>query len=169
MSVACWLSGRQRSNPKGPLSSPAGLRIIQVWRYLYGRTPPGPGRRGHVLDRARTRQTKSPPVAPAGSDCSALSAGRSAKMIENGSCKPALKPIARGEVLNPVPSRPVNVMATAIVRVHRRSRDSCFRVARHGGANNSRSMMSSVSVIVTVSLGERRGTKHSESRQRNQE
>jgi hypothetical protein len=57
-------------------------------------------------------------------------------------------------------------MATAIVRVHWRSRNSRFRVARHDGANNSRLMMSSVSLILTISLGERRRTEQSDSRYR---
>ena len=53
-------------------------------------------------------------------------------------------------------------MATAIVRVDRDCRNSRFRI----GANNSRSMMLSVSAILTISLGERRRTEQSDSRHR---
>jgi hypothetical protein len=56
-------------------------------------------------------------------------------------------------------------MATAIVRVHWDSRNRRFRVARDGGGN-SRFMMSSVSVILTISLGERSRTEQSDSRYR---
>ena len=119
------------------------------------------------IERANEANGKSPPELFRRALIVLLSArDRSARIIENGSCKPALKPIARGEILNPIPSRPVHVMATAIVRVHRYSRNSRFRVARDGGGNNSRFMMSSVSVIVTISLGERRRTEQSDSRYR---
>ena len=57
-------------------------------------------------------------------------------------------------------------MATAIVPVHRCSRNSRFRVARDGSGNNSRFMVSSVSLILTISLGERRRTEESDSRYR---
>ena len=57
-------------------------------------------------------------------------------------------------------------MATAIVRVHWYSRNSRFRIARHDAGNNSRSMMSSVSLILTFSLCERRRTEQSDSRYR---
>ena len=126
------------------------------------------GRRSHVLDRARERsKRKSPPGLFRRALIVLLSArDRSARITENGSCKPARLPIARGEILNPIPSGPMHVMATAIVRVHRRSRNSRFRVARHDGANNSRFMMLSVSVIVTISLGKRRRTEQSDSRYR---
>jgi hypothetical protein len=140
------------------LSQNLGVERTQVWRYLNGRTPvqarsPPQSRAG---SRARTKQTKKPAgVVPAGSDCSALSAGPE-----------CLEPIARGEILNPIPSRPVHIMATAIVRVHRDSRSSRFRVARDGGGNNSRFMMSSVSMILTISLGDRRRTEESDSRHR---
>jgi hypothetical protein len=77
-----------------------------------------------------------------------------------------LEPIARSEIVNPVKSRPVHVMATTVVRVHWRSGGSRYRVARYGGGNNTRVMMSRVSVIVTVSLSERRRTEQSDSRYR---
>jgi hypothetical protein len=83
---------------------------------------------------------------------------RSARIIENGSCKLTLEPIARGDICHPIPGRPVRVMATAIVRIHRDSRNRRFRVAWHDGGDNSRSMMSNVSRVLTISLGERRST-----------
>ena len=124
-------------------------------------TRPG-RRRSHGQARERNKR-KSPPDLFRRALIVLLSTrDRSARIIENGSCKPALKPVARGEILNSVPSRPVHVMATAIVRVHRDCRNSRFRV----GANNSRSMMLSVSLILTISLGERRRTEQSDSRHR---
>ena len=118
------------------------------------------------IERANEANGKSPPGLFRRALIVLLAArDRSARIIENGSCKPALKPIARGEILNPIPSRPVHVMATAIVRVHRYSRNSRFRVARDGGGS-SRFMMSIVSVILTISLGERSRTEQSDSRYR---
>jgi hypothetical protein len=55
-------------------------------------------------------------------------------------------------------------MATAIVRVHRYSWNGRFRVAGHDTGNNNRSMMSNMSLILTISLGERRRTEQSNSR-----
>jgi hypothetical protein len=117
-----------------------------------------------VTDRVRRRsKRKSPPGLFRRARIVLLSTrDRSARIIENGSYKPALKPVARGDILNPIPSRPVGVMATAIVRVHWHFRDGRFRV----GANNSRSMMLNVSAILTISLGERRRTEQSGSRHR---
>jgi hypothetical protein len=146
----------------------------EPWRRAYTSLPVSQrsnagSRPGSPQSRAgssgRTKQTKKPAgVVAAGPGCSALSAGPQRQDSRNGSRKPALKPIARGEILNPIPSRPVHVMATAIVRVHRDGRNSRFRIARHDAGNNSRSMMSSVSRILTFSLCERRRTEQSDSR-----
>ena len=118
--------GVRRGDKVCPLSQNLGVERTQVWGYLNGRTPARPGRRrSHVLDRARERSgRKSPPDLFRRALIVPLSArDRSARIIENGSCKPTLKPVARGDILNPIPSRPVRVMATAIVRVHRNSRN----------------------------------------------
>ena len=112
------------------------------------------------LDRAPEQsKRKSPPDLFRRALIVLLSArGRSVRIIENGNCKPKLEPVARGDICHPIPSRPVRVMATAIVRVHWDSRNRRHGVARHDGVNNSRPMMLSVPVIVTISLGERRRT-----------
>jgi hypothetical protein len=149
------------------LSQNLGVERTQVWRYQRSNAGPRPGRRrSHVLDRARKRsKRKSPPDLFRRALIVLLSArDRSARIIENARRKRALKPIARGDICHPIPSRPVRVMATTIVRVHRRGRNRRHRVARHDGVNNSRPMMSSVSLILTISLGERRSTEQSNSR-----
>ena len=57
-------------------------------------------------------------------------------------------------------------MATAIVRIYYDSRNGRYGVASNDGVNNSRPMMSNVSVRRTISLGERRRTEESDSRYR---
>jgi hypothetical protein len=128
---------------------------------------------GGASTAERRSQARSPPQSRAGSNEAnekarrvvrraliiLLSArDRSAGITERGSCKPTLKPVARGDVLNTIPGRPVRVMAAAIVRVRGHSRNGRFRVARHDGSNYIRSMISSVPLILTISLSERRRT-----------
>ena len=131
------------------------------------RSRPG-RRRSQGLDRAPEQsKRKSPPDLFRRALIVLISArDRSARIIENGNCKPTLEPVARGDICHPIPSRPVRVMATAIVRVHWDSRNRRHGVARHDGVNNSRPMMSNVSVRCAISLGERRRTEQSDSRHR---
>jgi hypothetical protein len=152
-----------------PLSQNLGVERTQVWRYLndrtpvQARTPPQSG----AGSSARTKQTKKPAgFVPAGSDCSALSAGPKRQDNRIRNCKPTLEPVARGDICHPIPSRPVCVMATATVRVHWDSRNRRHGVARHDGVNNSRPMMSNVSIRGAISLRERRRTEQSDSRYR---